>query len=331
MALTQALLWGAFAVLVLGLMCLDLGILDRKAHAIRLKEALLRCAFFVAIAILFDLGVYAWLGRGKALEFLTGYLIELSLSVDNVFVFLLIFSYFHVPALHQPRILFWGILGALILRALFIAAGVTLIHKFHWVIYVFGVFLVATGIKMVFHKGAEIHPEKNPVLRLFKRFMAVTNDYEDGKFFLVRNGRALATPMFVVLLVIETTDLIFAVDSIPAVLAITLDPFIVFTSNVFAILGLRALYFALAGLMRLFHYLHYGLAAILVFVGVKMLLADVYKMPIGIALGVIAGVLLISVLASIVRPRMAGIVPPLTASQEKEMETDHAHHDKDLG
>jgi tellurite resistance protein TerC len=218
-------------------------------------------------------------------------------------VFLLIFSYFRVPSLYQHKVLFWGILGALIMRAIFIFAGIALVQKFHWIIYLFGVFLIFTGVKMALQKDKEINPRKNPVLRLFQRFMPIAERDEEGKFFIKREGRRLATPLFVVLLVVETTDVIFAVDSIPAVLAITLDPFIVYTSNVFAILGLRSLYFALAGMMALFHYLHYGLSAILVFVGFKMLLANFYKIPIGLALGAIAGFLTISVIASIIHPR----------------------------
>ena len=299
----QILLWIAFNFFVLAMLALDLGVFHRKAHIIRIKEALGWSAFWIALALLFNVGIYFWRGPQTALEFLTGYLLEKSLSVDNIFVFLLIFSYFRVPAISQHKVLFWGILGALIMRAVFIAAGVTLIQHVHWIIYVFGAFLIFTGIKLALQKGKEIHPERNPVIKLFRRYMPVTGDYEESKFFVRRAGRVLATPLFIALLVVETTDIIFAVDSIPAILAITHDPFIVYTSNVFAILGLRALYFALAGIMQLFHYLHYGLSAILVFVGVKMLLADIYKVPIGIALGVVAGILLLSVIASLARPR----------------------------
>jgi TerC family integral membrane protein len=247
-------------------------------------------------------GIYVWHGSEPALEFLTGYLLEYSLSVDNIFVFLMIFSYFRVPYLHQHKVLFWGILGALIMRALFILTGITLIQKFHWVIYIMGGFLVLTGIKMAMQKGEDINPEHNPVLRLFRRIMPVTEDYEGDRFFVRRGSRLFATPLFVIVLVVETTDVIFAVDSIPAILAITLDPFIVYTSNVFAILGLRALFFALAGIIRLFHYLPYGLSFILVFVGIKMLLVDIYKIPISMALGTVAAVLVISIVTSIVFP-----------------------------
>ena len=285
------------------MLALDLGVFHRKAHEVQIKEALGWTAFWITLALLFNLGIYFWRGPEPALEFLTGYLIEKALSVDNIFVFLLIFSYFDVPLLYQHKVLFWGILGALIMRALFIVMGITLIQKVHWVIYIFGGFLILTGIKIALQKEKEIRPERNPVLRIFREFMPVSERYENGKFFLKKEGRYLATPLFIVLLVVETTDIVFAVDSIPAILAITLDPFIVYTSNVFAILGLRALYFALAGLMQLFHRLHYGLAAILVFVGIKMLLADIYKIPIGVALGVVASLLLVSVIASVVQRR----------------------------
>ncbi|MCS6816300.1 MAG: TerC family protein [Blastocatellia bacterium] len=313
-------LWIAFNLFVIAMLALDLGVFHRRAHVIELKEALGWSAFWIVLAVLFNIGVYFWFGRVSALEFLTGYLIEKSLSMDNVFVFALIFTYFRVPALYQHKVLFWGILGALIMRFLFILAGVTLIQKFHWMIYVFGALLIVTGVRMAREKEKEIHPERNPVLRLARRLVPITRRYVDGRFFIRRMKRTFATPLFVVLIVVETTDLVFAVDSIPAILAITHDPFIVYTSNVFAILGLRALYFALAGLMRIFHYLHYGLSIILVFVGVKMLISDLYKIPIGIALGVVATVLTVSVLLSIWRPAKAvpavAADPPETISEE---------------
>jgi tellurite resistance protein TerC len=302
MTYQMLLLWGAFNLFVIAMLALDLGVFHRKAHEVRIREALFWSVFWIALSLLFNLGVYFWSGPQAALEFLTGYLLEKSLSVDNIFVFLMIFTYFRVPYLHQHKVLFWGILGALIMRAFFILVGITLIQKFHWVIYIMGAFLVITGIKMATQKDSDIHPERNPVLRLVRRFVRVTEDYEGGRFFMRRSGRLLATPLFVVVLVVETTDVIFAVDSIPAILAITLDPFIVYTSNVFAILGLRALYFALAGVMQLFSYLPYGLSFILVFVGIKMLLVDIYKIPIGMALGTVAAVLVISVIASILFP-----------------------------
>jgi tellurite resistance protein TerC len=291
--------WLFFNIFVLSMLALDLGVFHRKAHVIKVKEALVWSALWVTLALLFDLGIYFWKGPETALEFLTGYLIEKSLSVDNIFVFLLIFSYFGVPPLYQHKVLFWGILGALIMRGAFIATGVTLIEKFHWIIYVFGVFLILAGLKMVLHKDRKINPERNPILRVFRRWLPVTDDYVGGRFFVKRATRYSATPLLLVLLVIETTDVIFAVDSIPAILAITLDPFVVYTSNVFALLGLRALYFAVAGIMILFHRLHYGLSAVLVFVGIKMLLTNLYKIPVSIALGAVAGILLISVVASV--------------------------------
>jgi tellurite resistance protein TerC len=299
---SEVLLWSGFSLFVLTILILDLGVFHRTAHIVKIKEALLWSAVWIALALLFNAGIYFWRGPVKALEFLTGYLIEEALSVDNLFVFVMIFTYFRVDRLYQHRVLFWGILGAIIMRAFFIAVGVTLIKQFHWVIYLFGGFLIVTGIKMALQKEREIHPEKNPVLKLFRRFTPVTESYVGGKFFVRRNGKTLATPLFLVLLLVETTDLIFAVDSIPAVLAITNDPFIVYTSNVFAILGLRSIFFALSGIIQLFQYLQFGLAVILVFVGVKMLLADVYKIPVAIALGVVAGILAVSVIASIAWP-----------------------------
>jgi tellurite resistance protein TerC len=284
------------------MLVLDLGVFHRRAHTVKFREALAWSATWIALAAIFAVVIFFWHGRASALEFVTGYVIELSLSVDNLFVFLLIFRFFQVPAIHQHKVLFWGILGALIMRAIFIAAGVTLIERFHWVIYAFGAFLVYSGIKLFFQDEAEIHPEKNPVLRLFRRWVPVTKDYVDSKFF-VRSPGLYATPLFVVLLVVETTDLLFAVDSIPAILAITRDAFIVYTSNVFAILGLRSMYFALAGMMEMFRYLHYGLSLVLVFVGAKMLGSHYFEIPTPVALAAVAGVLAISVIASIANPR----------------------------
>ena len=295
-----------FCVFVFIMLFLDLKVFHRNSHSINVKEALLWSAFWIILALLFNFGVYHFKGHEDGLNFLAGYLLEKSLSVDNLFVFLLIFSYFKVDDKYQHKVLFWGILGALLMRALFIACGVTLMHHFHPIIYIFGAFLVFTGFKLIFEKEKEVHPEKNPVIKLFKRFFPVTHDYVDGKFVVKRDGRLMATPLLVVLVIIETTDIVFAIDSIPAILSITHDPFVVFTSNVFAILGLRALYFALAGLMKLFEYLHYGLGAILAFVGVKMLIADIYKVPIGVALGVIAGILALSILFSILKIRSKG-------------------------
>ncbi len=284
------------------MLVLDLGVFHRRAHTVKFREALAWSLAWIAMAAIFAVIIFFWHGRTPALEFVTGYVIELSLSVDNLFVFLLIFRFFQVPSIHQHKVLFWGILGALVMRAIFIAAGVGLIQRFHWIIYVFGAFLVYSGIKLMFQNEAEIHPEKNPVLRLFRRWVPVTKDYVGNKFF-VRSPGLYATPLFVVLLVVETTDLLFAVDSIPAILAITRDAFIVYTSNVFAILGLRSMYFALAGMMEMFRYLHYGLSLVLIFVGAKMLLSHYVDIPTPIALAAVAGVLSISVIASLAHPK----------------------------
>lgn len=281
---------------------LDLGVLHRRAHTVKFREALAWSAMWIALAAAFAVILYLWRGHVTALEFVTGYVIELSLSVDNLFVFLLIFRYFRVPAVHQYKVLFWGILGALFMRGIFVLVGVGLIRQFHWIVYVFGAFLVYSGIRLFRKESVEVHPEKNPVLRLFRRWMPVTTDYEGNKFFVRRAG-LYATPLLVVLLVVETTDLLFAVDSIPAVLAITLNAFIVYTSNIFAVLGLRSMYFALAGMMELFHYLHYGLSVVLIFIGAKMLASHYYQIPTGLALAVVAGVLLLSVLASVAHPK----------------------------
>jgi tellurite resistance protein TerC len=286
------------------MLVLDLGVFHRRTHTVKFREAMIWSAVWVALAFIFALVIFFWHGRAPSLEFVTGYVIELSLSVDNLFVFLLIFRYFQVPPGHQHKVLFWGILGALIMRAIFIAAGVGLIQRFHWVVYVFGGFLIYSGIKLFRQGEAEIHPEKNPVLRLFRRWVPVTKDYEGDKFFVRRTG-LLATPLLVVLVVVETTDLLFAVDSIPAILAITRDAFIVYTSNVFAILGLRSMYFALAGMMEMFRYLHYGLSIVLMFVGGKMLVSHYYEVPTAIALGAVAGILILSVVASLLRPKTA--------------------------
>lgn len=310
----EFLLWIIFNIFVIVLLVVDLKIFHRESHEVSIKEALLWTVFWIALALLFNVGIYFWAGTEPALEYLTGYLIEKSLSMDNLFVFLMIFTYFGVAPRYQHNVLFWGILGALIMRTLFIMAGITLITRFHWVIFVFGAFLVYTGIKLAFQQDEDIDPEKNPVLKLVRRFVPVTPNYVEQKFFVKQAGRWLATPLFVVLVVIETTDVIFALDSIPAILAITTDPFIVYSSNVFAILGLRALYFALAGIMRMFHYLHYGLSLILVFVGVKMLLSDVIHIRPLWALGAIGSILLISILASVF------FAPPESSSAETDTE-----------
>jgi len=297
-----AYLWIGFNVFVLLMLALDLGVFHRKAHEVNIKEAVIWSAVWITLALIFNYGVYLYMGKVKALEFFTGYILEKSLSVDNIFVFILVFSFFKVPSKYQHKILFWGILGALVMRVILIFSGVALLTKFHWLIYVFGAFLIFTGIKMLIQKEQQIAPDKNILVRLFKKIYPVTDVYHQDKFFVKIDGKRLATPMFVVLLVIEFTDLIFAVDSIPAILAITNDTFIVYTSNVFAILGLRALYFALAGVMKYFRFLKIGLSVILVFVGAKMCLVDFFKFPISLSLGIIISILLISVLASLIKP-----------------------------
>ena len=295
--------WACFIGFVLVMLALDLGVFHRKSHEIKIKEALIWSAVWISLALVFNYGIYVFMGKEKAIEFLTGYVIEKSLSIDNLFVFIMLFTYFNVNTKYQHKVLFWGILGALVMRAIFIFAGVALINKFHWIIYVFGVLLVFTGIKMLFHKDEKIDPDKNPLVRLFKKFFPVTDQEHGGKFFVKMKGRTFATPLFIVLLIVEFTDLIFAVDSIPAILAITNDTFIIFTSNVFAILGLRALYFALAGITKYFYYIKYGLSAILVFVGIKMTIVDFYKVPILYSLFTIGSILLISVIVSLVFPK----------------------------
>ncbi|MEO8355460.1 MAG: TerC family protein [Chloroflexota bacterium] len=306
-------LWVGFNVFVLAMLALDLGVFHRKAHAVSGREALIWSIVWISLSLVFNAVIYfywdrmmpesSYSNREAALAFLTGYLIEKSLSVDNIFVFILIFSFFAVPAAYQHRVLFWGILGALIMRGALIAVGATLLKEFHWIIYVFGAFLIFTGIRMWFHKGEEVHPDKNPVVKFFRKFMPVTETFEKDKFFVRRAGTLMATPLFLILLIVESTDLVFAVDSIPAIFAVTQDPFIVYTSNVFAILGLRALYFLLANVMNQFEYLKYGLAAVLTFVGIKMVIVDFYKIPTGISLGVVAGILTVSILASLWKAR----------------------------
>jgi len=295
--------WIGFNAAILVLLFLDLAVLNRSQSVIPFRRALLMSAFWIALAMGFAIFIHQWMGATKALEFTTGYLLEEALSVDNLFVFILLFAYFKVPPEQEKTVIFWGILGALIMRGTFILAGVALVQRFHWILYVFGVFLSYTGIQLMFGGDEEKDPSKNVVLRFCRRFLPLTDSYEGGRFILRRGGRVMFTPLFVVLLVVETTDILFAVDSIPAVLAITRDSFIVYTSNVFAVLGLRSLYFALAGMMKLFHYLNYGLSVVLIFIGVKMLLPEKYHLPTWAALCVIAGVLAISVLASLAFPQ----------------------------
>lgn len=300
--MNQFMLWIGFGIVISVLLVLDLGVFGKTSHKIGIKEALILSGVWILAALLFGAGIFFLRGKEPFLLFLTGYLIEKSLSVDNLFVFLLIFSYFKVDPAYQHKVLFWGILGAIVMRAIFIMAGISLINKFHWIIYGFGLLLILTGIKLFFEKDKKIEPEKNWLLRLVRGRFPVTGEYRDDKFFVREAGKWFATPLFLVLLVVESTDVVFAVDSIPAILAITRDPFIVYTSNIFAILGLRALYFALAGLLRLFHHLHYGLSVILVFIGIKMLASDFFHLPVGIALGFIAGILILSIAASLVFP-----------------------------
>jgi tellurite resistance protein TerC len=295
-------LWILFNMFVLVVLALDLGIFHRDDHTISVKEALIWSGVWTFLALVFNLGVWLWSGPQAGLEFFTGYVIERSLSIDNIFVFILVFSYFAVPPKYQYKVLFWGILGALIMRVLLILAGAALIKNFHWVIYLFGALLIFSGIKMALQREGHIEPDKNPLVKLARRVMRVTPEYHNGNFFTRIRGVLYATPLFLVLLVVESTDLVFALDSIPAIFAITDDPFIVYTSNVFAILGLRALYFALAGIMDRFRYLKVGLSATLVFVGVKMLLSDVAKIPVSVSLGVVIGVLALSVGASLLVP-----------------------------
>jgi len=300
--LNQILFWILFNLFVLGMLVLDLGFLQRRGKTVKFPQALAWTFTWIALAGAFAVLVDFRYGHTTAVEFVTGYVIEFSLSVDNLFIFLLIFRYFRVAPPSQHKVLFWGIVGALVMRAIFIVVGIGLIRRFHWVTYIFGAFLVYGGIRLFGQQGALIEPENNPVLRLFRRWVPMTENYEGDKF-VVRRLRLYATPLLAVLVVVETTDLLFATDSIPAVLAITLKPFIVYTSNVFAVLGLRSMYFLLAGMMELFHYLHYGLAVVLIFIGAKMVASNYYQIPTGAALGVVAGVLLLSMLASLVHRR----------------------------
>jgi tellurite resistance protein TerC len=310
---TQIWLWVGFNLFVLGMLALDLGVFHRKAHAVSGKEALIWSLVWISLSLVFNAVLYffwermmpnsSYTNREAALAFFTGYLIEKSLSVDNIFVFVLIFSYFAVPAAYQHRVLFWGILGALVMRGTLILIGAALLKEFQWIIYVFGVFLIFTGLRMALHREEEIQPDKNPVVKFFRKFMPVTEAFEKDKFFVRRAGRVMATPLFLILLIVESTDLVFAVDSIPAIFAVTQEPFIVYTSNVFAILGLRALYFLLANVMDKFEYLKLGLSAVLTFIGTKMVIVDFYHIPIGVSLAIVASILTISILVSLWKAR----------------------------
>jgi tellurite resistance protein TerC len=311
---TMLWVWIGFNLFVLAMLALDLGVFHRNAHVVSIKEAAIWSVIWIGLALAFNALIYFFWDRiapgsqytnGEAgLAFLTGYLIEKSLSIDNIFVFVLLFTYFAVPAQYQHRVLFWGIIGALLMRGIMIALGAALIKEFHWIIYLFGAFLIVTGIKMARHRDQELHPEKNPLVRLLRRLMPVTEGYAGQKFFIRKAGVLMATPLFLVLLLVETTDLIFAVDSIPAIFAVTQEPFIVYTSNVFAILGLRSLYFVLADMIHKFHYLKLGLSAVLTFVGVKMLLTDTaWKIPTGFSLLVVASIIGVAIVASLLRAR----------------------------
>lgn len=301
-------MWAGFFVFILAMLALDLGVFHRKSHEVKFREAMGWVAVWVTLAMLFNVFVYFRYGGEMAAQFLAGYLVEYALSVDNIFVFLMLFSYFKVPRPYQHRVLFYGILGAIVMRLVMIFGVFALIHYFEWILYVFGAFLVYTGIKMATSSELEVDPEKNWVLRLFRRFMPVTKDYEGNSFLVRREGRMYATPLFVVLLLVETTDLMFAVDSIPAVMAISRDLFIVTTSNIFAILGLRSLYFAVSGMMKIFHHLRWGLSLILVFIGVKMIVQELgYKLPIQLTLGVIIGVLATCIATSLIWKKKEGV------------------------
>jgi len=300
-----AYVWGGFVLFVLIMLVLDLGVFHKRAHEVKFKEAILWSLFWITLAIIFNFGVYTLVGHEQGISFFTGYVIEKSLSVDNLFVFVLLFTYFGVPKKYQHKVLFWGVLGAIIMRAIFIFAGIALIERFSITVYIFGAFLIFTGVRMAFEKEKKIDPEKNIVLKLFRKIFPVTKEYREGAFFVKQNRRRYATPLFVVLLVVETSDLIFAVDSIPAVLAVTRDPFIVFTSNIFAILGLRALYFALAQVVDKFYYLQVALSIILTYVGVKMMIVDIYKIQTLTSLLIIISVLLLAILASIIKSKIS--------------------------
>lgn len=296
-------LWVVFNIFIVSMLLVDLMVFNKDPREITIKHSLVWTGLWVVMAVIFGIGLYFYMSPEQSLHFFTGYLIEKSLSVDNIFVFLLIFTYFGVDPKYQHRVLFWGIFGALFIRLIFILAGVALIEQFHWVIYLLGAFLIFTGIKLAFEKDTEIRPHKNPVLKLVRRFLPVTKDFHGEKFFIKQRGKWVATPMFIVLIMIETTDVVFAFDSIPAIMAITRDTFIIYSANAFAILGLRALYFALSGVMKLFHYLHYGVALILVYVGTKMMLEELVKIPTLVTLSVILLTITFSILLSILFPK----------------------------
>ncbi|MBI2980294.1 MAG: TerC family protein [Chloroflexi bacterium] len=316
--MVQDFLWIVFiAVFVVGLL-LDLFVFQRKAHVIPVNEALKLVAFWVSLAMGFFILVWVVEGQGKGLEFLTAYLVEYSLSIDNMFVFLALFTYFAVPREAQRKVLLWGILGAIIFRGIFIFAGIALVERFHFLLYVLGVVLLYTAYKLIAQKEKEVNPEENPVVRLARRFIRVDSQYDGVKFFKKIDGLRYATPLFITLVAIEAMDIMFAVDSVPAVFGVTLDPFIVYTSNIFAILGLRALFFALAGLFYLFRYLVYGLSIVLAFIGIKLLIVDLYHIPVAVSLLVVVGLIGASVLASILLPKKETAEAPVLESPPKE-------------
>ena len=312
----ETILWIAFGILVPVVLVLDLGFFQRRAHTIKTKEALLMTAGYIALSLIFAGVVFFMLGSHQSFTFLTGYIVEWSLSMDNLFVFLLIFSTFCVPSNYQHRVLFWGIVGAIVMRGIFIASGLAILEKLEWVIYIFGAFLIYTGIRIAIKKDGEVNPKKNILFRLCCRYLPMVDVYHGGKFFIREKGRLLATPLLLVLVVVESTDIVFAVDSIPAILSITLDPFLIYTSNIFAILGLRSLYFALAGMTNKLAYLNYGLAAILTLLGVKMIISSDFfsehifavHIPVYISLGVVIGILAISALASFLWPPKKNLI-----------------------
>jgi tellurite resistance protein TerC len=294
--------WTSFILVVLVLLSIDLGIFNRRAHAVTVKEALSWSIVWIILSLTFGTYIYTAFGKQYGLEFFAGYLIEYALSVDNIFVFILIFTYFAVPDRFHHRVLFWGILGALIMRASFIVAGAALINAFHWIIYIFGAFLVVTGIKILRQGDAEVEPQRNPVVKLFQRFVPMTSGYDSGKFFQRHQGKLMATPLALVLVTVEATDLVFATDSIPAIFGVTRDPFIVYTSNICAILGLRSMYFLLSAVVNRFVYLGMGLGIVLAFIGLKMLVSGIYAIPIGLSLAIVAAILIGSIILSLLFP-----------------------------
>ena len=322
-------LWVIFSIFVLGMLALDLGVFSRKPHEVKFKEALIWSIVWVTLSLIFNAWIYYEFGSQKALEFLTGYLIEKALSVDNIFVFVVLFASFAVPKIYQHRVLFWGVIGALVMRAVFIGLGAALISRFHWIMYVFGAILIYTGIKLM-RQGDDHdpHPEKNPIYKLGRRMMPAVPEYHGKAFTIIKDGRRYATPLMMVLIAIEATDVVFAVDSIPAIFAITTDPFIVYTSNIFAILGLRAMYFLLAGVIDKFHYLNVGLALVLMFVGVKMVIAEWYKVPITVSLFVIAGLLGASIAASMMWPKKVKLEVAAEALEDIAKDPDPGDREK---